>query len=144
MSYLTDGFQTQITFYALGTGVSLLAKEKEVQPPGISAGGANDTTTMRNTTWRTMQPKNLKTLTQMSLVFAYDPAIYDQVNSIIGVNGLCRVDFSDGSALEFYGWLDDFTPNPCVEGEQPTANGTVICGNEDASGNEVGPDYQAA
>ena len=65
MSYLTDGFATTVTFYALGTGTTLYAKEISVTPPGINAGGENDTTTMRNTTWRTRQPKSLKTLTNM-------------------------------------------------------------------------------
>jgi hypothetical protein len=143
MSYLTDGHPTTMTFYALGTGIAILLKETEVTPPGIDGGGENDTTTMRNSTWRTKQPKVLKSLTDGSCVFQYDPAIYDQILQIINVNGIVRVDFSDGSALEFWGWLNNFTPNACVEGEMPTANGTVHCSNQDDSGNEVGPDYQA-
>ena len=99
--YLTDGFPTRVTFYALGTGTTLLMKETEVTPPGISAGGENDTTTMRNTTWRTKQPKSLKTLTNSSLVFQYDPAVYDQILSIIGVNGMIHVDFPDEGRNEF-------------------------------------------
>lgn len=143
MAYLTDGFQTTITFWALGSAVTLLAKENEVTPPGIDAGGENDTTSMRNTTWRTKQPKALKSLTDGSVVFQYDPAIYDQILSIIGVNGLIRVDFSDGSALEFWGWLNNFTPNACAEGATPTANATFMCSNQNDSGTEVAPDYQA-
>jgi len=143
-NYLTDGHPTLITFYALGTGVAILLKETTVTPPGVAAGGENDTTTMRNTTWRTKQPKQLKTLTNGACTFQYDPAIYDQVLSIIGVNGVVRVDFPDDSAIEFWGWLDDFTPGECAEGAMPTATGTVICSNQDDSGNEVAPDYQPA
>lgn len=144
MSYLTDGFSTTVTFWALGSGVTLLAKENEVTPPGLDAGGENDTTSMRNTTWRTKRPKALKTMTDGSIVFQYDPAIYDQILSILGVNGLIRVEFSDGSALEFWGWLNNFTPNACVEGATPTANATFMCSNQNDSDVEVGPDYQAA
>ena len=143
MAYLTDGHQTLVTFYALGTGVAILLKEKEVTPPGIDGGGENDTTTMRNETWRTKQPKKLKTLTDGSCVFQYDPAIYSQILEIVNVNGLVRVDFSDGSGLEFYGWLNNFTPNTCVEGEMPTANGTIVCANQNEAGTEVAPEYQS-
>lgn len=144
MAYLTDGHPTTITFYALGTGVAILLKEITVTPPGVDGGGANDTTTMRNTTWRTNQPKHLKSLTECACTFQYDPGIYDQILSIINVNGLIRIDFSDTSALEFYGWLNNFTPGACEEGSMPTADGTVICSNQDSAGTEVAPDYQAA
>ena len=143
MAYLTDGHQTLITFDALGSGVTLLAKETSVTPPGISAEGENDTTTMRNETWRTKQPKSLKTLTDGGLTFQYDPGIYDQILTIIGVNGLITVTFSDESTLAFYGWLDSFTPGECVEGAMPTATGTIICSNQDDDGDEIAPDYEA-
>jgi len=144
MAYLTDGHQTLVTFDALGSGVTILLKETEVTPPGIDSGGENDTTTMRNETWRTKQPKALKTLTDGSCVFQYDPGIYDQILTIIGVNGLITVQFSDESTLVFYGWLNNFTPNACVEGAMPTANGTFICSNQDDDGTETAPVYAAA
>jgi len=143
MAYLTDGHQTLITFDALGSGVTLLLKETTVTPPGIDSGGENDTTTMRNETWRTKQPKHLKTLTDGSCTFQYDPGIYDQILDIIGVNGLVTVTFSDESTLEFYGWLNNFTPGECVEGAMPTATGTIICSNQTDAGVETAPVYAA-
>lgn len=143
-NYLTDGHPTRITFYALGTDVTLLMKETSVTPPGIEGGGPNDTTTMRNSVWRTKQPKALKELSDVSCTFQYDPAIYDQVLDIINVNGIILVTFSDGSTLEFYGWLNNFTPGECVEGSMPTATGTVHCSNQNDDGNEVAPIYTAA
>jgi len=143
MAYLTDGHQTLITFDALGSGVTLLLKETTVTPPGIDSGGENDTTTMRNETWRTKQPKKLKTLTDGSCTFQYDPGIYDQILDIIGVNGLVTVTFSDESTLEFYGWLNNFTPGECVEGAMPTATGTIICSNQTDAGVETAPVYAA-
>lgn len=144
MAYLTDGCKTTVTFYALGTGVTIKLKETSCTPPGIEGGEPNDTTTMRNTNWRTKQPKKFKELSDGSAEFQYDPAIYDQILSIINVNGVIRWDFPDGSALEHWGWLRNFTPGPCVEGSMPTATGTIVGGNQDDSGNEVAPDYQAA
>jgi hypothetical protein len=143
MAYLTDGHQTLITFDALGSGVTILLKETSVTPPGIDAGGENDTTTMRNETWRTKQPKALKTLTDGTITFQYDPAIYDQILTIIGVNGLITVTFSDDSTLDFYGWLNNFTPGECVEGSMPTATGTIIASNQTDAGVETDPDYTA-
>jgi hypothetical protein len=142
MAYLTDGHPTYMTFYALGTGVSILLKEVSVTPPGVEGGGPNDTTTMRNVNWRTKQPKHLKELSDGACVFQYDPAIYDQILSIVNVNGVIRLDFPDGSALQFWGWLNNFTPGEAVEGAMPTATGTVHCSNQDDAGNEVAPDYQ--
>jgi len=144
MSYLTDGHPTTITFDALGSGVTLLLKETSVTPPGIDGGGPNVTTTMRNTVWRTKQPKALVELTDASCTFQYDPAIYDQILSIVNVNGIILVEFSDGSTLEFYGWLNNFTPGECVEGTMPTATGTIHCSNQDNDGNEIAPDYEVA
>jgi len=143
MAYLTDGHQTLITFDALGSGVTLLLKETTVTPPGIDSGGENDTTTMRNETWRTKQPKHLKTLTDGSCTFQYDPGIYDQILDIIGVNGLVTVTFPDESTLEFYGWLNNFTPGENVEGTMPTATGTIICSNQTDAGVETAPVYAA-
>ena len=144
MSYLTDGHSTTITFNALGSGVTLLAKEISLTPPGIEGGGSNDTTTMRNIKWRTKQPKRLLELTDGALEFQYDPAVYDQILTIINQNDLITVNFPDGSTLDFYGWLNNFTPGAHVEGEMPTATGTIHCSNQDNSGNEVAPDYTAA
>lgn len=144
MAYLTDGHPTRVTFYALGTGVTLLFKEKELTPPGLDGGGENDTTTFRNNQWRTKQPKKLLTLTNGSVVGQYDPAIYDQILQIINVNGVIAVYYPDGSYLVFYGWLGSFTPATHVEGQMPTATCNIFCSNQDENGDEVGPDYQAA
>lgn len=143
-NYLTDGHPTTATFFALGTGVTILLKEITVTPPGVEGGGPNDTTTMRNETWRTKQPKHLVELSDASITFQYDPAIYDQIMQIVNVNGIVRIDFPDESSLEFWGWLNNFTPDACEEGSMPTASGTIHCSNQDDQGNEVGPDYQAA
>jgi len=135
---IDDGFPTLIEFSA-NPGVKLW--EKEVTPPGITAGGPTDTTTMRNTTWRTMAPKRLKSLSQCSFKAAYDTAVYVQLNAMIGVNQLITLTFVDGSTLAFWGWLDDFKPDAVTEGEQPTAECVIQPSNQDADGDEVAPLY---
>ena len=82
-------------------------------------------------------------LTDGSCTFQYDPALYDQILTIIGVNGLVTVTFSDESTLEFYGWLNNFTPGECVEGAMPTATGTIVASNQTDAGVETDPVYAA-
>ena len=67
MVLMGDGYQTTIDFSEFAAGSSdasllLLMEEKEITPPGIAGGGANDASTMRNATWRTMSPKSLRSI----------------------------------------------------------------------------------
>lgn len=142
--YLNDGHPTTIDF-DVASGVTLLFKEKSVTPPGMSSGGENDTTTMRNSTWRTKQPKTLFTLTNCTFTASYDPEVFDQiVDELLGQNGLITITFSDGSTLAFYGWLDEFTLGECTDGAQPEATCTIIPSNQDSDQNESAPVYSAA
>lgn len=144
MAYLNDGHPTTIDF-DVASGVTLLFKEKSVTPPSLSAGGENDTTTMRNSQWRTKQPKQLFTLGNMTFNASYDPAVYDQiVTELLGQNGLITVTFPDNSTLEFFGWLDEFTPAEAVEGAQPEATCTIIGSNETTASVESAPNHTAA
>ena len=133
MAIMKDGYQTLIS---LG-GTNLY--EKSVTPPGIDAGGAIDTTTMRNSTWRTKCPKQLKSLTDSPFTAAYDPDAYTSLLSQIGVNQEITLTFPDGEVLTFWGWLDAFNPGEHVEGEQPTAECVIMCSNVNGSLAETAP-----
>lgn len=141
MAFINDGFSTTISF-SLSPTVKF--KEKTVTPPSLDGGGENETTTMRNTLWRTKQPKVLLSLGNMSFTASYDPEMYVDAVAMLNKNQLITVNFPDGSTLDFWGWLNDLTPNENVEGSQPTLNGTVMCSNQDNSGNEVAPVWTAA
>jgi hypothetical protein len=138
MARIDDGFATTITF-TTPVGLSLLLWEKTVTPPGVEAGGETDITTMRNTAWRTKSPKKLKSLTNAAFTAAYDPQVFDEIVSCVGVNQLLTITFPDASTIAFWGWLDTFTPNENTEGEQPTAACTIIPSNHDDSDVEVAP-----
>lgn len=141
MARIDDGFATLIEF-AEDSDVQMW--EKEVTPPGVSGGGENDTSTMRNTTWRTRAPKGLITLSEASFSAAYDPAVYDEIIAMVNVNQEITITFPDNSTLVFWGWIDEFTPGANVEGEQPTADITIIPSNQNAAGAEIAPVYAAA
>ncbi len=138
---IDDGFSTTIT---LTTPATVKFWEKTVTPPAIDGGGANDTTTMRNTAWRTKAPKKLKTLTQSQTTVAYDPEVYDNILAALNLNQLITIDFPDGSQLAFWGWIDKFTPGEIVEGEQPTATVVVEISNQDDTLTEIAPVYTTA
>jgi len=136
MGIINDGFSTTIAF---AEDADVQMKEKELTPPGVEGGGANDTSTMRNTAWRTRQPKSLKTLGDASLTVAYDPAVYDEIVDMVNVNQVITITFPNAETLVFWGWLDQFTPGSMKEGEQPTADITIIASNQNDSGVEVAP-----
>lgn len=132
------------TYFILTTPSTVKFYEKEVTPPGIDGGGANDTTTMRNTAWRTKAPKKLKTLTTAQTVVSYDPEVYDNILAALQVNQLITIQFPDGSQVKFWGWLDKFTPGNVTEGSQPTATIAIECSNQNDAGVETEPDYVSA
>jgi hypothetical protein len=140
MSRIDNGHQTTVAFANIA---SPLFWEKTVKPPGMSGGGANDTTTMRNVEYRTQAPKTLKTLTPMTMQCAYDPAFLDDVVAQTQVNQLITITFPDNATWQFWGWIEEMEPGEIAEGGQPTLNITVQPSNQNDSGVETAPVYTA-
>lgn len=144
MARLDNGFATTIAFADFPT---VLFYEKSVTPSGYDGGGAIDTTTMRNTAWRTMAPKRLKTATEIKLTAAYDTDVMDpdEVESMINVNQLMTITFPNGAERDVWGYVNkvDFGELKSDE-EQPTINVEIIVTNQDDEGNEVGAVYRPA
>lgn len=138
MSMLLDGYQTLITF-ALQPSVKFY--EIEVTPPGLEAGGSIDTTTMRNTRWRSFSPKALITAAEASVVVAYDSAYYTQALSMLGANQQITFTFPDTHTYQIWGWLDSFVPGAHKEGNRPTATCKIVPSNHDNSAVEQAPVY---
>jgi hypothetical protein len=134
---LDDGHSTTFAFSA-DANVNLW--EKTVTPPGIDGGDEIDTTTMHNNTWRTRAPRQLKTLTEMSCTCAYDPVVYTELLALINVRQSITVHMPDGSTVAFFGFLKNFEPGENSEGEQPTADVTIVPTNVDPDdGTEAAP-----
>ncbi len=134
---MDDGFSTKIAF-AADPDISFW--EKTVQPPGIDGGDAVETSTMHNEEWRTMSPRQLKTLTDSSVTAAYDPNLYNSILNLINVETAVTVHFPDGSTLDFYGYLQKFEPSDNSEGEQPEATITIVPTNQvPSTGAEASP-----
>ncbi len=134
---LSDGFSTKIAF-AQDDDVSFW--ELTVQPLGLSGGDAIEITTMHNVTYRTMAPRSLITATPITLTVAYDPFVYDQIIALLNVDGDITITFPDTDTLDFFGYLQEFTPSENEEGTMPQASITIQPTNFDpADGSEQGP-----
>ncbi len=138
---LDDGFSTIVTLENIPT---VKMYEKEVTPPGFTGGGPIETTTMRNTAWRTAAPRQLKTLSPVTMNVAYATESLPIIREQIGVNQLITVTFPDASLMSFYGWIESFTPGANKEGDQPTAAVNVHPSNRNPAGDEVAPFYEEA
>lgn len=128
---LEDGYQSLIQF-TLDPTIEFF--EKAVTAPGIDGGDEIEQTTMLNIKWRTFSPRALKTLTEMTATVAYDPNVYTANNGIeaaINRKDTITVHYPDESTLAFFGFLKSFTPNEFTEGEQPTAEITIVPTNFD-------------
>ncbi len=138
MTKMEDGYQTSIAFSSAGSGVNVYMYNTGVTPPGLAGGGPIDTTTMENVTYRTQVPKSLIGMSPCSFVGGYNSNVYTELLLALNVNQEIVVTFPDTSTLTFWGWIDEFVPNPLVEGEMPTANITIIpsCWNGSA---EIAP-----
>lgn len=135
---LDDGYQSLIAFER-DSDVSFW--EKTVKPPGIDGGDAVETTTMHNTTWRTMSPRALRTMTDCTFTAAYDPAVISQIVALVNQEGAITVHFPDGSTVDFYGYLKSFEPADLAEGTQPEATVTIVCTNQHpTTGVETAPE----
>lgn len=131
---MPDGYQSLITFGKTGEGHdNIKFFEKSVQPPGIDGGDPIDTTTMHNSTWRTFAARSLKTLTDLTVTAAYDPAVLDtaELQAVANLETTVTVTFSDGSTIAFFGYLRSFEPTEMAEGEQPEGTLTVTPTNRD-------------
>ena len=144
MIRLDDGFQTwfQITDSADVTWEGATSFwEKRIKPPGVVGGGPNDTTTMRNTQWRTNNAKWLVTLSEMTMTVAYDPFIYEDILGTVQVNAIVDILWPDNTWLSFFGFVDEFSPAELREGEQPEAEMKVVPTNQNFNGDERAPVY---
>ena len=138
---IDDGFRTLITF-ALNPTINFW--EKEVMPPGYDGGDPVSTSTMHNLTFRTMNPRKLVTMSECTVLVAYDPFLFSQSgNNLFGLlnrKTTVTVTFPDGTTLAFFGYLQKAKPNACKEGDQPDMEITIIVTNQDpVSGVETGP-----
>ena len=139
----TDPFPTTIAF-ANDPNVSFW--EKSLTPPTIDGGDGINITTMHNSLWRTMHPRTLLTLSEVTLVASYDERCYSQIATLCNTNGSITIHFPDLATLDFWGYLRVWAPSENAEGgDQPTASITILPTNYDTTNDvEAAPVLTAA
>ncbi len=134
---LDDGYQTLLSI-ASQSGLDIW--EKEVTPPGMDGGDPIDTTTMHNADYRTMSPRQLITLTEHTVVAAYDPCVYEVLLALVNVTDNFTVTLPDNSTLSYWAFIRSVEFSPHVEGEQPEMTITIVPTNyDDCNCVEAGP-----
>jgi hypothetical protein len=137
-----DGYQTLIT---LQNTPNIQLWEVSVKPGGFDGGEKIDTTTMHNLKWRTMAPRHLFTLTDLTAVCAYDPDVIPDLLSQLNLQQSITTRFPDGSSYAFFGFLQKLEFEENKEGEMPRGTLTVTPTNWDPVGGvEAAPVYVAA
>lgn len=120
---LKDGFRTLYTF-AADPDISLW--EMEATPPGMDNTEPIDTTTFWNSAVRTKAPRALYEVTDGAIVCAYDPAVWSQIQAIIGAETTVTCTLRDGSTIACYGYLKSSKKNNNQDGKMPTANVEIV------------------
>lgn len=112
-SFFDEGYQSLITHSA---DPDLLFGERIVGAPGIDGGDPVPTTTMHNTTVRTLAPRQLKSHTPFQVQGAFGGATIDQVYALINVEGWITITWPDGTNYSIPGYYKSFTPGQAQEG----------------------------
>jgi hypothetical protein len=139
--YIGDGFGTTIAMANLPT---VKLKEFEVTPASMKGGGAINRTTHRNTRFRTQSPKKLISSGDVAMKVEYDPAVKTQITAQLQINQLFTLTYPTGDTEDFWGWLEEFSPDKLDEGNRGMASVVIIPSNMNDSGVETGPVYTEA
>lgn len=134
---IRDGYSSIITIAAANP---ITLYEREVKPPMLDGGGPIESTSMRNTTWRTKDPKTLKSIGDITTTVMYDPTVFSTIVSLLNTNTYITVRWPDNTTVQFAGYLDKFDYAGLTEGNLPTASVTFVVTNRNpTTGAEVSP-----
>ncbi len=137
---LKDGHGPDKAYFAFSDDLTFNLFDIEVGVPGIDNGEAIDITTQWNDEWRQFAPRYLDTLTEFTVVGAYDPIFFDEIHDLRGNEGTGTTHFPDGSTLAYYCYCRMLEFDSLVEGTMPRCTLTVRPTNTDpVTGGEESP-----
>lgn len=125
---LWDGFSSKI---APASNPTISFWEITVQPFKLSTGEPINQVTMHNVRYRTFRAPALLTVGALKLKVAYDPNLINQLEAIGGVNMAWTQTYPDGSKNDFFGFFQEFDPEPLEEGKRPEATIEIAVTNID-------------
>ena len=139
---IRDGYATLITI-AAAPAVKLY--ERETTPPMLDGGGPIESTSMRNVSVRTKDPKTLVGHGDIVATVMYATEAYFAIAQIINTPTTISVQWPDGAIAQFDGYVDKFAPSGHSEGNLPTAVITMVVTNRHpTTGNETVPSFTPA
>jgi len=133
-AFLKNGYQILIAFAA---NLTVAFWEKTVQPPSVDGGDEIETTTQHNILVRTFSMRSLYTIGNTVSVVAYDPAVLDEIYSLVNVEGAITINHPNSDTWDFFGALKMFEPQTNENGTQPEANVVIVATNTDPANNDV-------
>lgn len=131
---LKSGHPTKVTI-SLDPDISFW--EVEVTPVGLDGGPSIDQTTMFNTTFMTKAEGDLVDVTDLQGTCAYDPAVLSQIIAVINRPAVITERYKDGSTYAYHGYLQSFTRQSHVRGQQPRATFTIVATNWDGTAEQA-------
>jgi len=137
MASKKDGFGVRIILETSG----ITFKEKSVTPPGYEGQDPVDVTNNSKTSFREKYARALVELSPASGSVEFDPSRLSAILAAINVHQFIRLDFPEGDALGFYGFLRNFVPDEMGDGEAPVASVELVPCGVNAAGAEEGVVY---
>lgn len=127
-TYLKEGHPSKIAF-ARNANVSFW--EESSKPPGFDGGAPIKTTTFFNLHVHTKAARTLYEYHDGDFTAIYNPKVMTEITSLINQEGSITQYFSDGSKVDFYGYLQKVDFMEMKEGEAPKLKGTIVVTNWD-------------
>jgi hypothetical protein len=118
---------SQRTLIAFARKPNICFHEFETGSPGKDGGEAIEITSHHNVATRTFVPRVLYQSTPFDVkVFYYDPKLDSDIDTLLNENGSVTIRYSDGSTLDFYGYLQNYQKDPLPSGGNETAPSATI------------------
>lgn len=138
ITYMTDGYQSLITF-AVDPDVGLwVTLEGGLKPGGLDTEGPIKIGTMHARRMRIMAAKKLLTHQPTTFTSFYNPSVLPEILVLLGLQTTITITFPDETTWAFFGYLNKFEPGDNKEGVAPTATCEIVAISRDPSLNPGG------
>ncbi len=137
MSEVRDGQGTRCLF---ATTTDFMLRKVEITPAEEEVPGSDDTT-LENTEVETQRPKTLKKVGSIAFKAVLDPAI--KAAAPFGINQKITIEYPDGDADEYYGFLSKCTPAGIKGGDRGMVDCLILVSNLNGDV-ETKPNFVAA
>ncbi len=138
MTIHATGYGTLVKIVTTTPVVTLELEETDVTPPGVQGNEKIEQTSNRNTAFKSYAPGDLKENTDLAFTAYYDSAKWEDIKSIINVEGVLTLTFKNGAIIgDTSAWLVSALPTGQTINNRPTMDCIISFAGEDAAGVET-------